>query len=416
MVEIRLAAPSDAASGLDVGAEPNEVRVAAGRLARTLPAGTSALDARGLSGERLSALVEGLALGCYRFTRASTPHERAEVIELCGATDGDAVRRGLRTAAAATWARDLTNTRSGDKTPAWLAAQAACTLAPLGVDVVEHDAAWLAEQGFGGVLAVGGGSASAPRMIEAAWRPRGARAGTHLVLVGKGITFDTGGINRKTGTGMNTMYTDMAGGAAVLGALQAVATQCVPVRVTALVPAAENSLSGSAYRPGDVVRHFGGRTSEIDNTDAEGRLVLADALAYAAARLRPTAMIDIATLTGAMKIALGLRTGGIFATSDELAGELIAAGQRTDEPLWRLPMPVEYEAALDSPVADATNAPGNPGAITAALFLRAFVGDVPWAHLDIAGPARAGKDDGMFAKGATGNGARLLHAWAESLG
>jgi leucyl aminopeptidase len=281
------------------------------------------------------------------------------------------------------------------------------------VEVRGHDETWLAEHGFGGVLAVGGGSVAPPRLIEARWRPRGAR--THVVLVGKGITFDTGGINRKTGTGMATMFTDMAGGAAVLGALQAIAAARVPVQVTALVPTAENAFSGAAYRPGDIVRHYGGRTSEITNTDAEGRIVLADALAYAAARLRPTAIVDIATLTGAMKVALGLRTGGLFATTDELAAGLTRAGDAAGEPLWRLPMPAEYEPSLRSAFADAVNAPGNPGGITAALFLRPFVADVPWAHLDVAGPARAGEDDGMFTRGATGFGARLLADWVESL-
>jgi leucyl aminopeptidase len=215
---------------------------------------------------------------------------------------------------------------------------------------------------------------------------------------------------------MNTMFTDMSGGAAVLGAMQAIATAKLPVRVSALVPAAENMLSGSAYRPSDVIRHVGGRTSEIGNTDAEGRLVLADALAYAAQRLRPSAIVDIATLTGAMKVALGVGIGGLFATSDEVADGLVAAGAATGEPLWRMPMPAEYERLLDSPVADATNSPGNPGAITAALFLRPFVKRVPWAHLDVAGPARAAEDDGMFARGATGFGARLLARWVESLG
>lgn len=417
MVEIRAAAASGTAKSLDfeTGIEPAAVRVAAGRLARGLPAGHAEFDAHGLAGARLSAVVEGLALGSYRFSRATGSAQGPDVIELCGAGDANAIRAGLRTADATLWARDLTNARSGQKTPAWLAAQAAMRLRRVGVDVEEHEVAWLDEHGFGGVLAVGGGSASPPRLIRATWKPRGARAGTHVVLVGKSITFDTGGINRKTGAGMSTMHTDMAGGAAVLGALHAIAAQRLPVRVTALVPAAENSLSGSSYRPGDIVRHVGGRTSEIGNTDAEGRLVLADALAYAAAKLRPSALVDIATLTGAMKIALGSRTGGLFATSDPLAGALVAAGEEVDEPLWRLPMPVEYESALDSPVADATNAAGNPGAITAALFLRPFAGDLPWAHLDIAGPARAGKDNGIISRGATGFGARLLHRWVESL-
>jgi leucyl aminopeptidase len=196
-----------------------------------------------------------------------------------------------------------------------------------------------------------------------------------------------------------------------LAAVRAAADERLPVRVTALVPTAENAFSGSAYRPSDVVRHYGGRTSEIHNTDAEGRLVLADAMAYAVARLKPTALVDIATLTGAMKVALGLRTGGVLATSDDLAGELLAAGDATGERLWRLPLLPEHEEQLRSDLADANNAPGNPGAITAALFLRPFAGSVPWAHLDIAGPARAGSDDGLLAKGATGFGARLLHRW-----
>jgi leucyl aminopeptidase len=237
----------------------------------------------------------------------------------------------------------------------------------------------------------------------------------HLVLVGKGITFDTGGINRKAGNAMQLMHTDMSGAAAVLASLRAAAAQRLPVRITALVPIAENSLSGSSYRPGDVIRQFGGRTSEVGNTDAEGRLVLADALAYASSRLRPTTLVDIATLTGAAKVALGLRTAGLFATTDELAAALDAAGDAAGEPLWRLPLLSDYEATLRSDIADATNAPGNPGAITAALFLRRFVGRVPWAHLDIAGPARAPEDDGIFARGATGFGARLLHRWLESL-
>jgi leucyl aminopeptidase len=412
MVQVRLAPPAAEAMPVDVGEGLDEVRLAAGRIGRELPAGPSRLDATGLAGARLAAFVEGLVLGCYRFTRATAPPPGPSAVELCGAEDVDALETGRRNAAATAWARDLANARR-EKTPAWLAAQAGRELGPLGVEVVEHDAAWLAARGFGGVLAVGAGSPAPPRLIEARWRPRGAR--THVVLVGKGITFDTGGINRKTGTGMTTMFTDMAGGAAVLAAVRTVAAAKVPVRVTALVPAAENAFSGSAYRPSDVVRHYGGRTSEITNTDAEGRVVLADAIAYAAARLRPDAIVDIATLTGAMKVALGLRTAGLFATTDDLAGALLAAGSVTGEPLWRLPMPVEYESALDSAIADAVNAPGNPGAITAALFLRPFAAGVPWAHLDVAGPARATKDDGMFTQGATGFGARLLAAWVESL-
>jgi leucyl aminopeptidase len=235
------------------------------------------------------------------------------------------------------------------------------------------------------------------------------------VIVGKGITFDTGGLNLKPGESMRMMHTDMAGGAAALAALRAVAQAEVPIRVSVLVPAAENAFSGSSFRPGDVIRHVGGRTSEVTNTDAEGRLVLADALAYAAKQLRPSALVDIATLTGAMKVALGLRTAGLFATSDRLANALARAGELAGEPVWRMPLADEYLGALESPVADADNAPGNPGAITAALFLRPFTGGLPWAHLDIAGPARASDDDPVLSRGATGFGARLLARWIESL-
>jgi leucyl aminopeptidase len=357
----------------------------------------------------LTAFVEGLALGGHRLRDG----ERAR-IELTGVTDAPAAEIGLASADATLWARELANTPASTKTPSWLGRQAQRRLGPLDVRVDVHDERWLDQHGFGGVLAVGGGSASRPRLIEASWRPRGARAGTHVVLVGKGITFDTGGINLKPGSNMRMMHTDMSGGAAVLAAMRIIGERRVPVRVTALVPAAENSLGGASFRPGDVVRHVTGRTSEITNTDAEGRIVLADALGYAAQRLRPTVLVDIATLTGAMKIALGLRTGGLFATTDALARGLTRAGDDTGEPLWRLPLASDYAATLSSPIADANNAPGNPGGITAALFLKPFAGDVPWAHLDVAGPARVSEDDGMFTKGATGFGARLLARWVES--
>ncbi len=243
----------------------------------------------------------------------------------------------------------------------------------------------------------------------------GRSAARHIVLIGKGITFDTGGLNLKPGDSMRTMQTDMSGGAAVLAALGVLAESRIEARVTALVPIAENSFSGSAMRPGDVITHYGGRTTEMTNTDAEGRMVLADALAYAVATLDPVAMIDIATLTGAMKVALGLRIGGLFATSDALARTLIEAGAAAGEPLWRLPIETAYESQLASEIADAHNSPGNPGGLTAALFLRHFVGSVAWAHLDIAGPARSTVDDGIIGKGATGFGARLLAGWVESI-
>jgi leucyl aminopeptidase len=407
--------PTDRTQRADLTGDATQLRIKAGRLARQLSLDAGSIDARGLSGARLSAFVEGLVLGAYRFSRAASPAPVPVRVDLLGIDDEDALATGLRLASATAWARDLTNTPAAEKPPQRFADAVVQPLSRAGVEVHVHDDTWLAEQRFGGVLAVGGGSASPPRLIEARWRPRGARAGVHAVIVGKGITFDTGGLNLKRGDAMRMMHTDMAGGAAALAALRAVAQAKVPVRVTVLVPTAENAISGSAFRPGDVITHVNGRTSEVTNTDAEGRLVLADALAYASQRLRPTVLLDIATLTGAMKVALGLRTAGLFATDDRLAAALIVAGASVDEPLWRLPLHEDYLSSLDSSVADANHAPGNPGAITAALFLRAFTGGLPWAHLDVAGPARAAADSGYLSRGATGFGARLLARWVESL-
>jgi leucyl aminopeptidase len=414
MFEVRIAvAPQQAETVMDTGG-PAQMRAEGGRIARAMQGTSLTLDASGLAGARLTAFVEGLVLGGDRFSLASTPRE-PRVLELAHVADAAAVEAGRRNARAGTWARELANMPAATKTPAWLAGRARAELTPLGVHVIERDEHWLAEQRFGGVLAVGGGSVSPPRLIHASWRPRGAVAGRHIVLVGKGITYDSGGLNLKPGASMRSMQTDMSGGAAVLAALRVVAELRLPVRVSALVPSAENSFSGAAYRPGDVVRHYGGRTSEIANTDAEGRLVLADALGYAAATLKPSVLVDIATLTGAMKVALGLRVGGLFATDDRLAHDLLAAGESCGEPLWRMPLASDYAGTLHSDIADANNAPGRPGAITAALFLRPFAADVPWAHLDVAGPARAGEDDGVLARGATGFGARLLARWVEGV-
>jgi leucyl aminopeptidase len=417
VIEVKLGsakAGGDAEEALTT-ASPDDLRAAAGTLARSLDAPYTTLARPGLTGAGLTAFTEGLVLGGYRYSLATTPGPAKRRIELTGTADSEAFARGLANAAATSWARDLANTPARTKTPDWLAQTAAASLRPEGVAVEIRDEAWLGEQGFGGVLAVGAGSVAPPRLIEASWRPRDAAANIHVVLVGKGITFDTGGLNIKTGDGMRTMKTDMSGGAAVLAGLRLIASRKLPVRITALVPCAENSFGGSSFRPGDVVRHVGGRTSEITNTDAEGRLVLADALAYAVARLKPTVLVDLATLTGAMKVALGLRTAGFFATTDNLAAELSAAGAASGEPLWRMPLVADYESTLGSSIADADNAPGNPGAITAALFLKHFTGGLPWAHLDIAGPARSIKDDGVFAQGATGFGTRLLAAWVEAL-
>jgi leucyl aminopeptidase len=403
-------------------AGPDDLRVAAvalGRRIQRLPESRSVCVAIDAPSERQSrALAEGLVLGGYQFSLASNAEEPLHQIDLIGNLDRTGLTAGDEAADAAGWARDLGNTPANDLTPARLGELAEQQLTPAGCTVAVHEEAWLAERGFGGMLAVGGGAAAGPRLIEVSYRPRrkgGAARLPHVVLVGKGITFDSGGLNLKPADGMRNMHTDMCGGAAVLGAVQYAAMQKLPVTVTALVPAAENAVSGTSMRPSDVITHFNGRTTEVGNTDAEGRLVLADALAYAASRLKPDVVIDIATLTGAMKIALGLETAGYFANDDALAAGLEQAAADSGEPIWRMPLEHRYAKQLDSPVADARNDPGTPGAITAALFLQPFVGKLAWAHLDIAGPARAASDGPLLSRGATGFGTRLLARYLENI-
>jgi leucyl aminopeptidase len=251
-----------------------------------------------------------------------------------------------------------------------------------------------------------------PRLIRLDYAPSAsARKAPRVVLVGKGITFDSGGLSIKPGEAMSTMKRDMTGGAVVMAVMAALGRLGCPLRVTALVPAAENVISGNALRPGDVVTHYGGRTSEVLNTDAEGRLVLADAMSYAVEKLDPAVLVDVATLTGAMKVALGQGVGGFFANDEALASRLFAAGETAGEPLWRMPLESDYEDTLSSTVADAKNSPGGPGAITAALYLQHFAGDVPWAHLDLASVGDTTKDSYEWTTGPSGFGARALLDW-----
>ncbi|MBG0825624.1 leucyl aminopeptidase [Planomonospora sp. ID91781] len=320
------------------------------------------------------------------------------------------IARGRAVAGAVALARDLANTPASVKTPAWLAERAA----EQGVATRIWDERELRAGGFGGILAVGQGSVSPPRLIQLSYEPEGEATG-HVVLVGKGITYDTGGLSLKPTEGMKFMKTDMAGGAVVIAVLGALAALGARVRVTGLVAAAENSFSGTAQRPSDVITQYGGRTVEVLNTDAEGRLVMADALAYADAELDPDVMVDIATLTGAIGIALGKGLGALFASDDGLAAELAGAGEASGERLWRMPLIDDYVPALESSVADLANievgSAYGAGSITAALFLREFTGGRPWAHLDIAGVGRSTVDEGLSAKGATGFGVRLLLEW-----
>lgn len=411
-------------------ASPADLRKAGAALARR-GRGRAALVA-GVPAGDLAAFVEGALLASYGFTiGAPSPKGPLGVLavltEAGPESDAPAIELGTVRARAAALARDLTNTPSSEKDPSWLVARAEQVAAEGGLTVRVRGEKELAEEGFGGLLAVGAGSARPPRLIELSYVPQGAggpggsspqeQDGTperHVVLVGKGITFDSGGLSLKPNDNMKLMKTDMAGGGVVIAVLGALRALGVRARVTGLVAAAENMPSGSSMRPGDVITHFGGTTSEVLNTDAEGRLVLADALAYADAELDPDVIVDVATLTGAAKVALGLRTGALFAGDDALAGALAEAGTASGEPLWRLPLVEDYRPAIDSDVADINNI-GRPGygggAITAALFLREFVGDRTWAHLDVAGPGRAASDDAELTRGATGFGARLLLSW-----
>jgi leucyl aminopeptidase len=404
----------------------SELRKAGGELARQLRPGESAVAdmAAGLTDGQLSALTEGILLGSYRYSEKSADAEsppkgsdvRLLVPHVSGGAD-DAISRACAVAAAVALARDLANTPSVRKCPQWLAEAAAEVAAKAGLEVAVWDEQQLAQAGFGGIAAVGSGSARPPRLIQLRYAPPEARR--HVVLVGKGITFDSGGLSLKSNDGMKLMKTDMAGGGAVIAVMSALAKLGVADRVTGLIAAAENLPSGTAFRPDDVITHYGGTTVEVRNTDAEGRLVLADAIAYADAELEPDQIVDVATLTGAARIALGGVRAALYSTCDELAGRLLAAGDSSGDRLWRMPLPEDYVDLLDSSVADLANVPAadeGAGSITAALFLRAFAGDRPWAHLDIAGPARSKSDDGDVTAGATGFGTRLLLNWLAGAG
>jgi leucyl aminopeptidase len=368
----------------------------------------------------LRALVEGLVLGSFEFHWRSEgplnlPVERVVLAGLAAPEDRKPALDRAFTVAGAGWtSRTLALVPSNVKNPVWMADQAREAAARAGLEITVWDEKQLAEQGFGGIVGVGQGSVNPPRLVRLDYTPRKAgRKTPHVALVGKGITFDTGGLSLKPRDNMMLMKRDMTGAGVVLAVMSALRDLDCPVRVTGLLPLAENSVSGSSMRPGDVLRHYGGRTTEVSNTDAEGRLVLGDALAYAVAEVKPDVLVDVATLTGAMKMALGQRTGGFFATDEALAGLLRTASLAAGEPLWRMPLVDDYEERNASKVADADNSGGVPGAITAALFLRPFTGGLPWAHLDIASVGDSPTDEFEYTKGATGFGARALLHWLE---
>ncbi|MGF9662795.1 leucyl aminopeptidase family protein [Arthrobacter crystallopoietes] len=407
---------------LGVGDEaPPSLRKAGAALAKaTLGAGTvrsSVVD--GLPEAAQQAFIEGFLLGGYRPPRAGTspaPQAVAAELELSGVSAA-AVSAATATGRAVWLSRNLANMPSNVKNPAWIAGQAQRLADAAGLEVRIWDEAELAAAGFGGLLAVGSASQYGSRLVQLTYSPQDpVPDARHVVLVGKGITFDTGGISLKPRESMVPMKTDMAGAGVVLSVLNAAAELGVRHRVTGLLALAENAIGAASYRPGDVVSVYGGTTVEIGNTDAEGRMVLADALAYAVGQLAPDELIDIATLTGAASMGLGRRHAALYATAPHLVAAFEAAGKASGDRVWHMPLAEvaeEYRFSLDSDIADLSHisSPGSKvsaGSITAALFLREFVGDVPWVHLDIAGPARATADEAEVTKGATGFGTRLL--------
>jgi len=371
------------------------------RIAIALPAGEP---------DEAEAVALGGLLGSYTFrkyrTATSTP---GDVEQIVYTAHEDAAGRARILAGAMALVRDLVNTAPADLVPADLAAVAEQAAAAHGLGIQVLDENELAKEGFGGILAVGKGSAHPPRLVRLEYtHPDAART---VVFAGKGITFDSGGLSLKPPKAMETMKADMSGAAAVLAAVQAIAELGPAVNVVGYLPLAENMPGGGAQRPSDVITIYGGKTVEVLNTDAEGRLVLADALARSGAD-GPSLLIDVATLTGAQTVALGNRTAGVMASDDSLAAGIADAARRAGEAMWPMPLPEDLRKGLDSAVADIANVSGDRsgGMLVAGLFLREFVpAGVPWAHLDIAGPAyNDGGAYGYVAKGGTGAAVRTL--------
>lgn len=375
--------------------------------------------------EELSwAAVEGALLGLYRFERyrkrEESWREDPEEITLIvgGGAEARRVRREIRRAQlvcdAVRWARDLVSQPPNLLNPSSLAEAALEMAKERGLRAQLLTSEDLETLGMGGLVAVGSGGGHPPRVVVLEHLP--AKATGRVALVGKGITFDSGGVNLKPSDRLNLMKYDMSGGATVLGVMMAAGLLDLPVHIVGIVPMAENLLSGNAYKPGDIIRMINGVSVEVTNTDAEGRLILADCLAYAQ-RYSPDAIIDVATLTGACVVALGDQMAGIMGNNEPLLEELQKAGTITGERLWPLPLPDEYEEYLKSSVADVRNAGGREaGAIQGGLFLRRFVGKTPWVHMDIAGPVWTEKDLPYRPKGATGFGVRLLVRFLEGFG
>lgn len=406
------------------GAAAREVRrMKAPRVAVALPEGKGGdfPDAAELA----RAAVEGFVMGAYRFLEFKTRVEDNSPIKsltvLCPERKSElaAVRReagrGLTVAEGVNLARDLVNTPGGDMPPEALAREARRLARKHGLKCSVMGVPQLRKMKMNGILAVGSGSSRPPRLVTLEYGPKGGvGAKKPLVLVGKGITFDSGGISIKPSGGMEKMKYDMSGAAAAMATAVVAARQNWKRPVVAILPLAENLPGPKAYRPGDVIKMASGARVEVISTDAEGRMILADALHYSK-RYKPEAVADIATLTGACTVALGHEAIGLMGNDPELVRALLEAGEASGERAWQLPLWEEYEEQLKSDVADVKNAGGRPaGTITAGTFLKKFVGDMKWAHLDIAGTAWSDRDWAYRVKGATGVGVRILAQWGEN--
>jgi leucyl aminopeptidase len=370
----------------------------------------------------LSAFTEGFLLAGYHFGKyKSEKNSTSEVHTLTLAGEklkqssslSQCLKNAQQVAASVFFVRDLVNEPASIKTPAYLGEQARKLSRGNGLTTEVWGKGRIEKEKLAGLLAVARGSVEEPRFIKVAYKPSG-QPRRKVALVGKGLTFDSGGLSLKPAKSMETMKLDMSGGATVLGVMQVIGWLKPPVQVTAYVPSTENLPSGNAQKPGDIIRYKNGKTVEVLNTDAEGRLILADALICAAGD-KPDVIIDLATLTGACIVALGVQIAGVFGNNQELVNALIRCSKETGEPLWQLPLVKEYKEDIKSAVADIKNIGGSAGAITAALFLEEFAGNIPWAHLDIAGPAFVEKDFPYIPKGGTGFGVRTLVRYLLSL-
>ena len=407
---------------------PDSLRHAAGTAARSIRGVDSiAFALPATTDEEIAAVLEGAALGAYTFTRfrsSAEPSKRpaSEILVVAASAATELAVRAAAIAESVASVRDLVNTPASHLYPATFADEALGLTADLPVEVTVFDEQALVSGGFGGILGVGQGSTRGPRLVKVAYSPESATK--HLAIVGKGITFDSGGLSLKPAVSMVGMKNDMAGAATALAVVTAAARLAVPVRLTAWLCIAENMPSGSAIRPNDVLTIRGGKTVEVLNTDAEGRLVMADGL-VAASEEYPDAIIDIATLTGAASVAMGTRYSAVMG-EDALVRSVVDAGTRAGELLWAMPLPQELRPLLDSDVADLANVKiGNTagGMLIAGIFLREFVGAVedgsgriPWAHIDIAGTAtNAGSAHGYVGTGATGVAVRTLLELAEDI-